>query len=207
MSTTNKLLLILLLTGCGSTGTATRQPAGGGSIVLNDRGSNGRPGGPASADKPDAARSAAQEIAAGEARARLWEVMEKVLARADSGGVEQLSRQEKTVAAIWLLEADVSNGGFDQYFFNGSGDLAAVAPEALREIGAVDAAAIVEEAVSVFGDEGPAVDQTERQQQMVRLDPETKKVWAALDTRFVRHVDAIPPLLQSYVAANAEALR
>lgn len=206
MSTTTKVLLAVLLTGCSTAGTGVQHPTRG-SIVLNDRGASPRPTGPANVAPTDSTPAAAQEIAAGAARARLFEVTERVLARADSGGVDQLSREERTVAAIWLLEADVTNGGFDQYFFNGSGDLAAVAPQALREIGAEDAATIVEEAVSAFGTEGPAVDQTERQQQMVRLDPATKKVWAALDARFVQHADAIPPLLQSYVAANAEALR
>lgn len=205
MSPTNKVVLAVLLTGCSTASTGARQPPRG-SIVLSDRGASPRPE-VANAPAADSTRAAAQEIAAGEARARLFEVTERVLARADSGGVDQLSREERTVAAIWLLEADVSNGGFDQYFFNGSGDLAAVAPEALRAIGAEDAATIVAEAVSAFGTEGPAVDQTERQQQMVRLDPATKKAWAVLDARFVQHADAIPPLLQSYVAANAEALR
>ncbi len=139
-------------------------------------------------------------------RVDLTEVTERIFARASKLGFEKLSRQEQNVAAVWGLEADVNNGGFDQYFFNASSDLAATAPDALREIGAPDAAAIVDEAVDAFGSDGPASEQTERQQQLERLEPLAKRRWAELDQRFRLCGDDITALLKVYVNANADAL-
>ena len=66
-----------------------------------------------------------------------------LLALADSGETrfwkapfEQLSQAEQTFRLVWELEGEVNNGGFEQHFFNSSGDIARLAPDALREIGA-----------------------------------------------------------------------
>jgi hypothetical protein len=59
---------------------------------------------------------------------------------------------------VWELEADVNNGGFDQYYFNSSGDLAGDAVESLNAIGAKNTADVVRQANALFGAGGPAVD-------------------------------------------------
>lgn len=130
----------------------------------------------------------------------------KILAQADRVGLKQLPTEQRTVATVWLLAADVDNGGFDQYFFNASGDLAPFAPEAFEEIGAPEVAEIVAEAVAAFGEEGPATDQSERHQQMERLAPSARRQWAELDAKFLRHAENIPGLLRSYVASHGAEL-
>lgn len=67
----------------------------------------------------------------------------------------QLSKQERVILAVWQLEAEVNNGGFDQYFRNSAGEHAPCAIEALEEIGAPNCAAIVRRAVRlVLGEVG-----------------------------------------------------
>ena len=54
----------------------------------------------------------------------------------------ELSPEEKVFLHVWELEAEVNNGGFEQYFINSSGGHAAKIAESLEAIGAVQAAAI-----------------------------------------------------------------
>ena len=48
----------------------------------------------------------------------------------------KLSNGEKAIYIIWGLESEVNNGGFDQYYFNSSGQFAEFAPDALKLVGA-----------------------------------------------------------------------
>lgn len=68
---------------------------------------------------------------------------------------DELTVPERVFVAVWALEADVNNGGFDQYYLNSAGDHAWFAPAALRTIGAERTAAIVEQANAEFGPDGP----------------------------------------------------
>ena len=60
---------------------------------------------------------------------------------------DALSVPERVVEAIWRLDAEVWNGGFDQYYFNSSGNDAHFAVRALETIGADDMAAIVRDGI------------------------------------------------------------
>lgn len=51
--------------------------------------------------------------------------------------------------ATWLVEAEVMNGGFNQYFWNSSPEFAEDTPEALKQIGAPRAAELMTSALEV----------------------------------------------------------
>jgi len=75
----------------------------------------------------------------------------------------QLSSEEQRYFAVGLLEGEVYNGGFDQFFWNSSGDYYQLAVAGLEDVGAVSALALVKEAAdTVFGRSGPPADRTER---------------------------------------------
>jgi uncharacterized protein DUF4375 len=61
------------------------------------------------------------------------------------------------------LEAEVNNGGFDQFFFNSAGDNASKTIEALEVIGAQKTAAIVRRACAKFPSGMPPADRNARQ--------------------------------------------
>lgn len=63
-----------------------------------------------------------------------------------TGGLEALSPAEATAVGVWLLDAEVNNGGFDQYYFNTGGELAALTVQALRDIGAMQTASLLDAA-------------------------------------------------------------
>lgn len=92
-----------------------------------------------------------------------------------------LSVQEQKYFAVALLEGEVYNGGFDQFFSNSSGDYYYLAVDGLKELGALSSLSLVKEAAdTIFGKRGPPVDRTERWQIM---EAKTKRLSDVL-TRF-----------------------
>lgn len=67
-------------------------------------------------------------------------------------GKQEFARQsqpQKVFSAIWAVESEVNNGGFSQYFLNGTGESTPFVVEALRTIEAAKTAAICERAIAV----------------------------------------------------------
>lgn len=123
----------------------------------------------------------------------------------EGAAFDALSQRDKILIAIWGLEADVNNGGFDQYYFNGAGDQALFAAGALEEIGARNMAAIVREANQKFGANGPARDRTTRQEQLERLTASDEGLFDPLDRRFYDYPDDIAALLIAFLENTAES--
>jgi Domain of unknown function (DUF4375) len=130
------------------------------------------------------------------AQARFWDVP-----------VEELTPPERVFVAIWSLDADVNNGGFDQYYLNSSGDHARSAPGALRTIGADRTARIVERANAAFGPDGPPADRAARLEALPALDDEVQEQWDELDVEFYAYPDDLTQLLYAYVQANRTDIR
>lgn len=110
----------------------------------------------------------------------------------------ELNASEAAIVHICMLEADVNNGGFDQYFFNSAGDNGAEAFSGLELIGAKKMAGIVQRAMSVFGDEGPAPEREARQEQMDRWGDAEAAILDALDNEFFKYPDPIADLVMKY---------
>jgi hypothetical protein len=70
-------------------------------------------------------------------------------------GYENLLEEERDFVVTWWLEAEASNGTLHQYFSNSTGDSAIDAHDALIRLGAPNAAKILQEAISLFGDTYP----------------------------------------------------
>lgn len=66
--------------------------------------------------------------------------------------VGTLTRGQRAIYVTWMVEAEVNNGGFNQFYFNSSGQLADLAEEAFRTIGAGQFADLVKKANSIYDD-------------------------------------------------------
>ena len=97
------------------------------------------------------------------------------------------------------LEAEVNNGGFNQYFFNAAGNDAAAAMEALDTIGAAAAAALLTDACAKFPGGMPTLDRFRRQEDLERADPDDE-AFQALDDAFYASPDDLAALLAVYEA-------
>lgn len=138
----------------------------------------------------------------------LDEAFDEACARFSGDNFAQLDDVDKILVTIWGLEADVNNGGFDQYYFNGSGDQAFYAEEALQSIGAFKMASIVSTANNVFGPDGPSRDASVRQSQLFLVSPDNclPSPWEDMDRAFYAYPDDIGTLLTSYLQTAGRLL-
>jgi hypothetical protein len=99
-------------------------------------------------------------------------------------GYGALNPAERDLLHVSLLETEVNNGGFDQYFFNTAGDSAVATVETLQRIGSSEALALLRHAIDAFGATPPATDRTTRQSQMEDLPETAADLWEELDQQF-----------------------
>jgi hypothetical protein len=115
-------------------------------------------------------------------------------------GFVSLTSHERVFYLVWWLEAEVNNGGFNQFFFNSAGDYATETVEALRTIGAEKTAVLAELACDVFSPAVPSPNRAERQDQVIALsEPQNAKL-SQLDKAFFAYPDNLSKLLTSFMA-------
>lgn len=135
----------------------------------------------------------------------LNEAFEDSCSRFTGSNFSSLSERDQILVTIWGLEAEVNNGGFDQYYFNGAGDRAWFAPKALRSIGAHHMASIAERANALFGEDGPPVDPNERLSALFRITENNAETWEHLDREFYAYPENIGHLLVGHFGLSDDA--
>ena len=110
-----------------------------------------------------------------------WDVVE-------SDGWDALTEAERHLCAIERLDAEVNNGGFAQYYFNGSGDHWQEALMGLEAIGASKRHEAMAGTVEMFGQSGPSSVRDTRNSQLAKIvrkkeDPFTKQDTAWYQTK------------------------
>lgn len=120
----------------------------------------------------------------------------------DFGRVDFASQNiaQKTFSAIWELESQVNNGGFDQYFRNSNSEIIAYAPEALQRIGATACVDIVKAAIAMIAPI-PAGDDARINALDMALEAD-EEMLESLDSQFFSYPDNLTELLFAFVAKN-----
>lgn len=127
-----------------------------------------------------------------------------VMDRFEQMGVGGLTKPQLHYLTLTWLDAEVKNGGFTQYFFNSSGDLARYAVEAAEAVGADGTARIIRKALALFGRRGPATDRGKRMDQLSTI--EHAKL-AELDTEYYDCPDDLRELLPLYTTRHPAEFR
>jgi hypothetical protein len=110
----------------------------------------------------------------------------------------RITETERRLIAVYWLDGEVHNGGFDQYFFNSAGNDSEAALAGLKEMGASGAAALLEQAMAVFaGGKAPA-DRQRRQQAMEKIRTQSKPVWDRCDNEFYELKEDLGQLTLAY---------
>ena len=108
--------------------------------------------------------------------------------------------QSKVRELIDELEAEVNNGGFDQYFYNSAGDNTAETIQALEAIGALHMASIVKRAAAKFPGGMPPKERFAQQDILLEFFPKAA-AFEELDNEFYAYPDDLSALLKKFVAA------
>jgi hypothetical protein len=116
--------------------------------------------------------------------------------------IDNLTKPEKTFLYVEILEAEINNGGFDQFFYNSSGDYAYEALQSLNEVGAKKTANLISEAYKMFP-KNPIPKQVESRQILLeKVSKETSEKWNELEDMFYKQDENIQKLLLEYVRKN-----
>ncbi len=116
---------------------------------------------------------------------------------------DSLNEFEKTVILIDLLEGQVNNGGFDQYFFNSSGNFAIETLKALEEINAPFVKGLLQEAINNFPKIPFPASIEERRMLMKDLPESISIVWGNLDEKYYReNPENLANLVVGFVKRN-----
>jgi hypothetical protein len=116
-----------------------------------------------------------------------------------------LSDPERVFILVWEIEAEVNNGGFNQFYFNSAGDRANQTAAALRKIGAEQMASIVDRANASFPG-GPPADRFARQELLEKIDPDTD-IFDELDQEFYDYPDDLSAMLHGFVIEHLSDIR
>lgn len=107
----------------------------------------------------------------------------------------------RVIELVEALEAEVNNGGFDQFYFNSLGDHVEQTVKALNLIGAIQTAKIVTRTSWEFPDGVPSRDRITRQIQLEKISPDSE-LFEAADDEFMEYKEDISELLQEYIKGN-----
>ncbi|HWQ93772.1 MAG TPA: DUF4375 domain-containing protein [Clostridia bacterium] len=110
----------------------------------------------------------------------------------------RVTETERRLVAVYWLDGEVHNGGFDQYFFNTAGNDAEAALAALKEMGAAGAASLLDRAMGVFPEGKPPADRQKRQQAMDKVRVQSKSVWNQCDNEFYKLKEDLGQLTLAY---------
>ncbi len=119
-------------------------------------------------------------------------------------GVKGLTDPQRHYLTLALLDGEVRNGGFSQYYFNSSGGMATYAVDAAKAVGASEQAAIIQSANALFGKGGPDTDRERRMGQLSKVDDTALE---KLTTRYYECPEKLGELLPAFVARNPASFK
>jgi hypothetical protein len=130
---------------------------------------------------------------------RIGEIIGKKIPAKDD--FQNLNEFEKTFIYIDILENNVTNGGFIQFFFNSSGQFAHEIFHAYLAIKAEKTIDILTKAIYLFPEMPVPKDRRIRQQILMEKDSNID-LWDALDIEFYKYEDNIIEMTLNYVRKN-----
>ncbi|MFT7012049.1 MAG: hypothetical protein ACJAX0_001179 [Flavobacteriales bacterium] len=66
--------------------------------------------------------------------------------------ISKLTKGQQAIFSIWMLQAEVNNGGFNQFYYNSSGQYSEMARSGLKIIGTIKFAELVEKANNTYSE-------------------------------------------------------
>jgi hypothetical protein len=118
--------------------------------------------------------------------------------------IEKLNDHQKFFIYNQIVEREVNNGGFNQFYYNSSGDYANEVLESLKSIGDEKTVQIIQEANERFPDKNVPKDREERQEILEKIEDEVNGTWENLDQRFCEYEEDLNALNMAYIKKHKE---
>jgi hypothetical protein len=130
---------------------------------------------------------------------RIGEIIGKKITKKDD--FSNLNEFEKTFIYLDILEQNVTDGGFIQFFFNSSGQFTHEVFQAYLSIKAENTVDILTKAIYLFP-EMPVPKNLQIRQQILMEKDTNIDLWDEVDTEFYKYEDNIISLTLEYVRNN-----
>jgi hypothetical protein len=130
---------------------------------------------------------------------RIGEIIGKKITEKDD--FSNLNEFEKTFIYLDILEQNVTDGGFIQFFFNSSGQFTHEVFQAYLSIKAENTVDILTKAIYLFP-EMPVPKNLRIRQQILMEKDSNIDLWDEIDTEFYKYEDNIISLTLAYVRNN-----
>jgi hypothetical protein len=117
---------------------------------------------------------------------------------------ELQSKPQKVFSSIWVVESEVNNGGFSQYFINIIDETAGYVVEALTMIGAPRTADICSRAIAAAFPDGLPAEPAQISAAAGEFSEETLEKLEPLDNEFFACPHNLTDLLFAYVSQHPE---
>jgi len=130
---------------------------------------------------------------------RIGEIIGKKIPEKDD--FSNLNEFEKTFIYLDILEQNVSDGGFIQFFFNSSGQFTHEVFQAYHAIKAANTVDILTKAIYLFP-EMPVPKNLRIRQQILMEKDSNIDLWDEVDSEFYKYEDNIISLTLAYVRNN-----
>ncbi len=127
-------------------------------------------------------------------------VVDAAFRRYEATALQELSEVDQTVILVWSLRDEVGNGGFDQFYFNSSGDYAVETVHVLERIGARETAALVSEGNTLFPTQPVPSKRERRIAELDTFSDSATDTWDRLEQVFYGDPDNLDELLVAYLA-------
>jgi HEAT repeat protein len=127
-----------------------------------------------------------------------------VLDRYRAAEFDGLTPQQQVYYIVFRYDVDVTNGGHASYFVHSGGDRWRTTLNALTTVGAVERAAILQDACDLFGPGGPPEENEARHHQLARFTRRQDKQLEALDERYSQCEENVCVLLMQYAIEHRE---
>jgi hypothetical protein len=141
-------------------------------------------------------------VVAADSHPELSKIIDAVFERYWTLGYDKLGKPEQVVVCVYQLEAEVNRGGFEDYYFNPSGNLSQEAVAALETIRATRTAQLLRTMNQLFGPTGPPADPAKRRERLSALGAAATNKMDDADQQFYKDEDKLEDLLAAFVSKN-----
>ena len=132
---------------------------------------------------------------------------QRIRSAESAAGYESLGKHPRLYRAVVGCDAEINNGGLAQYFFNSSGDRWTDAITGYRTFGLQERLAILDEAISRFGEARPSTDRKTRQGQLAKLYRRNDRIFDDLDARYYACSEDLDVFISRFVLENPDDFR
>lgn len=116
--------------------------------------------------------------------------------------IERLTESQRTVLFVENLEREINNGGFNQFFFNSSGDFTHETVTALKTVKAYKTADILLKSISAWPNQNVPKDRVKRQGMLQQIEGKGNPIWNECNEQFYKYPDNLVTLLFEFIKSN-----